>query len=200
MVVERRSSERTVAILEAAIPIVGACGYYGFSLKSLASACEMTVPGVLHHFGSKERLLLDLLKHLENENFQSVWEGIAVFNKDELEALSLEDVRRLLREAVTRSSKVPEITRLLSMLRTEALYPEHPAHDFFVGRSRRSIVAITHMFTGKSASPERTASLVLAQMIGLEILWLASPGGVDLVGLWDQAFEQLLADHNCTED
>jgi hypothetical protein len=45
-------------IIESAVPIIGHYSYYVFSIRMLAEACGLNVPGVLHHFGSKEDLPL----------------------------------------------------------------------------------------------------------------------------------------------
>ena len=48
------------------------------------------------------------------------------------------------------------------------------------------------MLTGKVPQPAVTAAQVIALMLGLEILWLASPELLDFVGQWDQGIEKIL--------
>ena len=80
-----RLADRRQLIIEAAIPINGQRGYYGFSIKSLAVACALTVPGVLHHFGSKEAILMAVLDYRERREFEAVWQGLPFRDAVELE-------------------------------------------------------------------------------------------------------------------
>ena len=54
---------RRVEILDAAIEIFGNRGFAGGSLQEIADRVGMTHAGVLHHFGSKEQLLIEVLAH-----------------------------------------------------------------------------------------------------------------------------------------
>jgi AcrR family transcriptional regulator len=189
---QQRLADRPQLIIEAAIPIIGRRGYYGFSIKSLAVACGLSVPGILHHFGSKQAILLAVLDYRERRDFEAVWHGLPFRDPEQLAGFSLPEVKHLLRETVVRSSQQADIVRLGSMLRTEALYPEHPAYEFFRDRNARSRATFTHMFTGKVPSPHVTAAQVIALLLGLETLWLGNPDLIDLVEQWDQGIEKLL--------
>lgn len=175
------------------MPIIGRQGYHGFSIRMLAEACGLTVPGILHHFPSKEVLLLAVLDYRERRDFEAVWGDLPFREPGKMAAYSLAEVKRLLRATVVRNSQQAEIVRLVSMLRTEALYPEHPAFAFFRERNRRSLETLAHLFTGKVPCPDATAAQVAAVMLGLETLWLDNPDKIDLVDHWDQAVAKLLA-------
>jgi len=189
---QNRLADRRQLIIEAAIPIIGQRGYYGFSIKNLAKACGLTVAGVLHHFGSKEAILMAVLDYRERGDFEAVWQGLPFRDAKKLEAFSLDEFKRLLRATVVRNSTQPETLRLGSMLRIEALYPGHPAFEFFRDRNQRALRTYTHMLTGKVPEPAVAAAQVIALMLGLEILWLASPELLDFVGQWDQGIEKIL--------
>ena len=186
-------ADRPQTIMAAAVPIIGRQGYHGFSIRMLAEACGLTVPGILHHFPSKEALLLAVLDYRERRDFEAVWQGLPFREPEKLAAYSLSEVKRLLHETVVRSSQQAEMVRLGSVLRTEALYPEHPAFAFFRDRNRRSLATLAHLFTGKVPHPDVTAAQMAALMLGLETLWLDDPGKIDLVDLWDRGIERLLA-------
>ena len=187
-----RLTDRRQLIIEAAIPIIGQRGYSGFSIESLAEACDLTVPGVLHHFGSKEAIPMAVLDYRERRDFEAVWQGLPFRDAEKLEAISLADFKLLLRATVIRNSTQPEILRLGSMLRIEALYPDHPAFAFFRNRNQRALRTYTHMLTGKVAHPQITATQVIALMLGLEALWLGNPELIDFVGQWDQGLKKIL--------
>ena len=189
---QHRLADRRQLIIEAAIPIIGQRGYYGFSIKSLAEACELTVPGVLHHFGSKEAILMAVLDYRERNDFEAVWHGLPFRDAEQLEAYSLAEFKRLMHDTVARNCQQPEILRLGSMLRIESLYPGHPAYTFFRDRNRRALRTFTHMLTGKAAQPDVAATQVIALMLGMEALWLGNPEMIDFVAQWDRGIENIL--------
>ena len=184
--------DRRQLIIEAAIPIIGRSGYYGFSIRMLAEACGLSVPGVLHHFGAKEAILLAVLDYRERRDFEAVWQGLPFRDPEQLAALSLTEIKRLLRETVLRNSQQADILRLVNVLRTEALYPQHPAYAFFRDRNARSLATVTGMFAGKVPNPHATATQALSLMLGLETLWLGSPDLIDMIAEWDDGIEKLL--------
>jgi AcrR family transcriptional regulator len=189
---QHRLADRRQLIIEAAIPIIGQRGYFGFSIKSLAEATGLTVPGVLHHFGSKEAILMAVLDFRERRDFEAVWDGLPFRDAEKLEAYSLAEFKRLMHETVVRNSQQPEILRLGSMLRIEALYPGHPAYTFFRDRNRRALRTFTHMLTGKVPEPAVAATLVISLMLGLEALWLGNPEMIDFIAQWDHGIEKIL--------
>ena len=189
---QQRLLDRRQLIIEASIPIIGRFGYYGFSIRMLADSCGLSVPGVLHHFGSKEAILGAVLDYRERSDFEAVWKNLPFRDPQQLEALSLAEVKRMLRETVARGSQQPDIVRLAATLRTEALHPGHPAHEFFRDRNRRSHRTVTQMFTGKMPNPHAAATQALALMLGLEALWLSNPDMFDLVAEWDEGIGRIL--------
>ena len=189
---QQRLADRRQLIIKAAIPLIGQRGYYGFSIKSLADTCGLSVPGVLHHFGSKEPILMAVLDYRERSDFEAVWGGLPFRDAKKLEEFSLAEFKRLLRATVVRNSTQPDILRVGSMLRIEALYPGHPAFDFFRDRNQRSLRTYTHMLTGKVTHPQVAATQVIALMLGLEALWLGNPELFDFVEQWDQGIERIL--------
>lgn len=54
---------RRIAILKAATEVFGLKGYANASLSEIAERVGMTHAGVLHHFGSKENLLLETVRY-----------------------------------------------------------------------------------------------------------------------------------------
>ena len=58
---------RRAQLLAQTLRIVGERGYYGFGLQELADRCGLTKPGLLHHFGTKEQLLIAVLTEVDAE-------------------------------------------------------------------------------------------------------------------------------------
>jgi AcrR family transcriptional regulator len=64
----QRGQRSRKAILSAAVGQLAQDGYHGASLGNIAAAVNMTQQGVLHHFPSKEQLLLALLDEKYHED------------------------------------------------------------------------------------------------------------------------------------
>ena len=124
----------------------------------------MTDTGVLHHFGGKGKLLLEVVKQKEDED-----------------AGALRDpyLRDLVAKNGTRSGTV----RLFTTLSAESTDPEHPAHEHFVNRYAAVRDHVTERLTRDSAEgripatvdPAMAARIMLAVMDGLQIQWLLDP-------------------------
>lgn len=187
-----RREDRRVQILAEAIRIIGQRGYYGFSVQELADECGLTVAGVLHHVGTKEKLLIAVLEERERRDTEAVIEQL----EQELgRAPVVADARRALRTIVARNRTQPEIVRLHTMLRSESLYREHPAHEYFRNREARMLEVFTRLVEGLGlpGDPASVARHLIATMTGLEEQWLRCPDEVDLVAEWDRAVARLLS-------
>ncbi|MBY8861802.1 TetR/AcrR family transcriptional regulator [Nocardia sp. CA2R105] len=186
-----RREDRRAQILAEAIRIIGRRGYYGFSVQELADGCGLTVAGVLHHVGTKEKLLIALLEERDRRDTEAVIEQL----EQELgRAPTVADARRALRTVVARNRTQPEIVRLHTMLRSESLYREHPAHEYFRNRETQVLDAFTRLVEGLGlpGAPRSVARHLIATMTGLEEQWLRCPDDIDLVAEWDQAVARIL--------
>src|SRR5688572_637393 len=70
------------AILAAAADVFAENGYRGTSLTEIANRVGMTQPGLLHHFSTKDRLLLAVVEEheAESEHTNSMMEDLAPGN------------------------------------------------------------------------------------------------------------------------
>ncbi|WP_067664976.1 TetR/AcrR family transcriptional regulator [Nocardia miyunensis] len=186
-----RRGDRRGQILGEAIRIIGRRGYYGFSVQELADGCGLTVAGVLHHVGTKEKLLIALLEERDRRDSEAVIEQL----EHELGRVpTVVDARRALCTVVARNEAQPEIVRLHTMLRSESLYREHPAYEYFRDREARVLDAFTRMVEGLGLpdDPRSVARHLIATMTGLEEQWLRCPDDIDLVAEWDRAAARIL--------
>src|SRR5664279_4954339 len=110
-----KTAERRRTILATALEVFAASGFRGASIREIASRVGMTDTGVLHHFGGKGNLLLEVVKQKEDED-----------------AGALRDP--YLRDLVARNGTRQGTVRLFTTLSAESTDPEHPAHDHFVNR------------------------------------------------------------------
>ncbi|MBM7331758.1 helix-turn-helix transcriptional regulator, partial [Agrobacterium sp. S2] len=79
-----KTLERRREILRAAMTTFGSKGYKNGPLTEIAEQVDMTHAGILHHFGSKDQLLLEVLKYRDSsdvEDFagQRIPDGIELF-------------------------------------------------------------------------------------------------------------------------
>ena len=157
------------AIVDAARIVFAERGFRAGSLREVGERAGLSAANVVHHFGSKEGLLLAVLEARDEGNAAELPE---LFARGELV--------RGLRTLVRANSLERDLIRLYTILGTEATDPEHPAHDHF--RTRYADIR-GHLATGieqarrTGALPpgpdagEMAASL-LAVMDGLQTQWL----------------------------
>jgi AcrR family transcriptional regulator len=186
-----RGERSKEAILSAALPLFAQQGYRGASLASIASAAGLTQAGLLHHFRSKEELLLGLLDWRDRDDGRRLsgmrdGDGLAYLER-------LEDL-------VEHNATAPELVRLFTTLVGEGTSSEHPANDYFVERYRRIRArAIRSLREGQLSGEirddvdlEAIVPVLFAVMDGLQIQWLLDPE-IDMVASFD-VFAKLVRD------
>lgn len=180
---------RRAAVLDQAITIIGEQGFRGFSINELAKRCGLTTAGLLHHFGSKDGMLVALLKERDRRDEAAVAGSLALRPGDVLER---QEVMATLRAIVERNAAQPHLVRLYAVLRAEALIVDHPARDFFLRRERGTIELFSQLVEAHVAEPDATALQIMAVMNGLEVQWLREDCQFDLVAAWDRVAEKLV--------
>jgi len=188
------AAQRRRQILDVTTRLIGERGFWALSMQDVADACGLTVPGLLHHVGSKDGLLLAVLDHRDEEDFKSLARELGV----ELEdwkgpwpgRVSLPEACDAL---VRRNATQPEIVRLFSVLQAESLAPDHPAFAYLAERQQRALTGFAALATGRTPDPLSLARQVMAMMDGLQIQWLRDPETTDLVAEWRAAATKLFA-------
>src|SRR3954452_25315717 len=122
-----RGRARRRQLLDAALTTFGERGFRGASLASIADQVGISEPGLLHHFKSKDQLLIALLEEHETGHERRM-EAVLESAGGAL-ATALVDL-------ATQHERDPGFIRLLSVLAAESVDPEHPAHDWFAARYR----------------------------------------------------------------
>lgn len=185
-----RKDDRRGAIIDEAIRIIGEQGYRGFSINDLARRCGLTTAGLLHHFGSKDGLLIAMLEERDRRDKQAIAGRLELRRG---QALSREQVLSVLHAIARQNADHPHLVRLYAMLRVEALVEDHPAKQFFLDREDRTRALIAEIIAGHVADPAATARHLTAMMQGLEVQWLREQCSFDLVQASDEAAAKLLA-------
>lgn len=184
---------RRQQILEAAIRLIGQLGYHGFTVQELARRCGLTNGGLLHYFGSKEQLLVGILEERDRREAAIIPAALDLEREASGETeTSRAAVLGVFRAIVARSAAQPELLRLLQVLQTEALNPEHPAHAYFLRREAMVLTEFANVLAGHAHDPRGSARRMLAILSGLEQQWLRSGEGFDLAAECDEAIALVL--------
>lgn len=168
-----RSGERRTEIVRAALEVIAERGYRGASMAAVAERVGLTQQGLLHHFPTKDALLVAVLRERDQ------WDAVP-------------DTRwrvDLLTSLVEYNTMRPAIIQTFSALLGESVTEGHPAREYFTERYTRvrtSMAAALRAEYGdrlpNGLTPERTAPLLVAVMDGLQYQWLLDPESVDMPG------------------
>lgn len=168
-------------ILDRAVSLFGEVGYRGASLREIATRCGISHPGLLHHFPTKQSLLLAVLEHRDTVDDQRLFAGSAT---------GLDTLRRLV-DLVRLNATRRGIVELFTVLSAEATSAGHPAHAFFTSRYRATVDTVERAYRQvrddgmlrDGVEPGAAARQLVAVMDGLQIQWLLDGTGIDMAGL-----------------
>ena len=146
-------------------------GYSGATVKQLADAVGLSQNGLLHYFGSKDALFLEILR------FQS--DAIAVMVDPEHTDFTVGFVERIL-DAVTENLEAVGWSQLLLSVTVDATEADHIAHTFIreryeAFRDLAATVLIELQGQGRFPSagdPAAAATLIASAFDGLQLQWL----------------------------
>lgn len=171
------TAEKRQRILDAAMDTFGAKGFNNGSLQEIGEQAGMSHAGVVHHFGSKDQLLIAMLEdrdaadvaELEGRHIPT---GKALFD-------------HLVRTTVMNAER-PGVVQAYAVLSADSVTAGHPAQDYFRGR----YVGLRDMLIGalRDVTPSdieerllrNAASAIIAAMDGLQVQWLLDPTAVDM--------------------
>ncbi|MFI8187698.1 TetR/AcrR family transcriptional regulator [Streptomyces sp. NPDC085946] len=171
MTIRARSEERRAEIVRAALEVIAERGYRAASLAAVAERVGLTQQGLLHHFPTKEALLVAVLE--ERDRWDAIPGG----------RLRLD----LLASLVEYNAMRPGIVQTFSALLGESVTEEHPARAYFTERYGSVRAALAEVLRAEygdrlpgGLTPERAAPLVVAVLDGLQYQWLLDPEAVDM--------------------
>jgi AcrR family transcriptional regulator len=184
---ERKRTE----ILRAASEIFGAKGSANGTLADIAEQVGMTHAGVLHHFGSKQRLLLEVLEFRDRDDVADLADrhipgGSALFI-------------HLVGTAI-RNELRPGIVQAYTVLSAESVTDGHAARAYFEDRYRILRSDVDDAFralcvqegVADRSTVEKAAAAILAVMDGLQLQWLLDPAAVDLADASEFAIQAIV--------
>ena len=185
---------RRERILHIAMEEFAVNGYRGASLARIAERAELSQPGLLHHFRTKEELLaatLDLRDEMDARRFRTE-DGGVLTGAAALEALA---------GLVEHNQRVPGLVQLFAVLSAESVTADHPAHTWARNRYRRirGLVAdslragIAQGRFRRDVDAEAHAARLVAMMDGLQQQWLVDPEAVDMAAVFRGFLRETLA-------
>ncbi|MGI8329538.1 TetR/AcrR family transcriptional regulator [Actinomadura scrupuli] len=180
---------RRQEVLEVALEVLAANGLRHSSLEDIATRAGLTRPGLLHYFGTREELLVSVLRARHERDIEQ-----AAQQDSPHEPLAARVVSGVLRQ-----HRSPGLVRLDAAMAAEATDPAHPAHLYFRQRSRRLehtyARAIANEIAAGRVSPDIDCDLGAQQLNslidGLHVQWLIDPG-LDVRAILTSALRLLL--------
>lgn len=184
-----KGRERRRQVIAAAMELYGEVGYRSASLREVAARAGLSHTGLLHHFRTKEALLLAVLEQRDAQD-----EAVHLDREGPLGRL------RGLVAVVEANTGKPAIVELYCLLSAEATAPGHPAHAWFRERYARVVEMTAAALREASAvgvlrdgvEPEVAARRLVAVMDGLQVQFLYDRAGTDMVAAVRAEVEGLL--------
>lgn len=168
-------AKRREEIVEAATDLISAAGFNATTIDDFAQAAQLSRPGLLHHFSSREALLEAVLIRRDGETVAAVRTGESV--------LSPAAAQQAITDLLKYNSERRELVRLYTVLSAEALSPGHPAHEYFARRQE----SVRELFEEKVFSwhsdPKSASQLLMAFLDGVQAAWLRD-SGIDMAAQW----------------
>lgn len=160
-------------VLDAALRIVAENGFDAATLQVVADQVGRSKAGLLHHFGSRERLMLDIARHRDDANRE-----LFPPDGDETFAATL--------ALVAHNATVPGLVALFAVVSALAASDTAPSErrEYFQQRYVRARAGFTRRIAHAQSTgalrddipAEQAATLLLAAMDGLQTQWLLDPG------------------------
>jgi AcrR family transcriptional regulator len=168
---------RRQEIVDVALELLANRGMRASTLQEIAARVGISAPGVLHHFGSKENLLIAVLEERDKRDLEAAAAWAAALRPGERGHLTS------MQAAVERTKAAPGLARLYTVLAAEATEPDHPAHEWFRRRyerirelARQNLErAIADGELDASVDAEAVSQLLPGILDGLQLQWLLDP-------------------------
>ena len=192
------TQEKRKVILRAATEVFGEKGATKGTLEDIAEKVGMTRAGVLHHFGSKDNLLLQTVIYRDSVDLEDYPEDMARGGMPEDGAITF---RHLIKPAKANEAR-PGLVKAFIAFCADSIREDSPAYDYFVSRYRNlrrmleKALRIMADELGKSVDDAticNTAMSILAVMDGLQIQWMLDPDAIGLAEETERAIKLMLA-------
>jgi AcrR family transcriptional regulator len=171
-----KSAEVRDRALAACIELFSQTGFHGVSMREIAQRAGISHTGLMHHFANKTELL-DAALRARYEQFRPVMQGLS---PDAILPAQMEIIRD--------NAEHPSIVQLHAVMGSEAITPDHPAHEYYRLRLDQFRAYVSQAFADLAdrgllrvdLDPVELATLYIAVIDGLQIQWLYNPAQVSV--------------------
>jgi AcrR family transcriptional regulator len=149
-------------IIDTALQLIGSDGYDKMTIPRLAKAVGLSQPGLIHYFGTKDQLFVEILRERDERTARFAAGSFAP--------------SRIARD----NDSVPGLIELYSRVMVESSAPSHAGHEFTHARyegARREIANTIRQEQARgkidpAVDPDKTAAIIFAAWDGLQIQWM----------------------------
>jgi len=189
-----KTAARRRQIVDEAYRLFATRGYQGSSVRDVAAAAGMSQSNLLHHFATKEDLLLAVLARRDE-----------LGGGDSPTSQGVPFERHIVAQAKANES-VPGLIALFSVLSAEAITDGHPGREYFLDRYEHLQREYTGEFErlGRSGrlrpgvDPATAAATVIALWEGIQLRWLYTPDAIDASATLRAYLDLVLTDEGAT--
>lgn len=182
------TAARRRQVLESAAEVFATRGYTNGSLLQIAEQAGISQAGVVHHFGSKDQLLVAVLEHRDAADVAEleggrIPDGAALFDH--------------LVRTVELNTRRRGVVQLYAVLSADSVTEGHPAQQWFRARFvglRQMVVSALHDVVPEAdaGAIESAAAAIVAVMDGLQVQWLLEEGAVDMAATVRMAIDAIV--------
>jgi AcrR family transcriptional regulator len=177
-------------ILQAAEELFAKGGSRGTCIAAIADRIGVTPPAVIHHFRTKEALLREVVARIDERRSDLDLPTGDVTGPERLARF------RVLGDRLENSPESANLQRLATVMVAEALDPDHPSHDYFVGRHRefRALmgenvrIGQVEGWVRADVDPDVVSIALCGAIQGIALQWFLDPDRVSLSEALDTFF------------
>lgn len=177
---------RREEILRVALELFSTDGYRGTSLREVARRVGMSLPGLIHHFDSKEQLLIEILRARDIADYP-------------VSSAAGDDLAGLIR-IMQHNRTVPGLVELYLTMAAASADESHPAREFFRERIPGVVRGIAEAIrerqrAGEVAAdldPDHLSRVMVALADGMQVQWILD-SEIDMSQDIARAWEMLTA-------
>lgn len=173
---------RRAEIIATARALIAQEGYRSLSLREVARRCDMSAPGLMHHFADMPSLLDAVLASRDDDDISHIM-GAAP------EDATFDDV---VDAAFAFYADDPEVPSF-DALEAEAIDPTHPAHAYFVDRDERVYRAMRPIIDRHFQNPDQAYVLLRVVVDGLRLRRMRDPENYSLRDGWYEVRDAVYA-------
>lgn len=184
---------RRELILDVAMANFAQQGYARTSMSKIAQDVGLTQPGLMHHFRTKQHLLVALAERRFEQT--RAWVMSAAPDTDGTGPF------RTLLESTERFLQQPGLIELFVIVSGEAADPSSPAHELYTRRYQLAVTELTELFRRsveagflrEDVDYEHVARDCIAVNDGMQLQWVLAGGRLDLVARIKENLERIAA-------